>query len=192
VALTDRTDPAAVDNAIGLASFLLRDDPERWRHTQAVATRAEEFAGAVPQEQRDLLISAAYLHDIGYADDLRRTGFHPLDGGSHLRDDGHDPRLAALVAHHSGARFVAACRGLDREMAAFEFREDPLSDALTAADQTTGPNGRPMSVDDRLEDMLRRHGPDSPNAKVHVERGPYLRAAVQRTLQRLARLERRG
>jgi hypothetical protein len=49
-----------------------------------------------------------------------------------------------------------------------------LADALTYADQTTGPNGEPMTIEARISDMLRRHGPNSPNAKVHPERGPYL------------------
>jgi hypothetical protein len=40
----------------------------------------------------------------------------------------------------------------------------PVADALTYADQTTGPDGHQMDVADRLAEMLRRHGPDSPNA----------------------------
>ena len=90
-----------------------------------------------------------------------------------------------MVAHHSGARFVAAYRGLGRELAAFDFEENPLTDALTAADQTIGPNGRPMNVEDRMADMQARHGPESPNARADSERAPYLWAAVHRTLQRL-------
>jgi hypothetical protein len=39
-----------------------------------------------------------------------------------------------------------------------------VAEALTYADQTTGPDGHQMDVADRLAEMLRRHGPDSPNA----------------------------
>ncbi len=46
-----------------------------------------------------------------------------------------------------------------------------------------------MAVEDRLADMLRRHGPDSPNARAHDQRAPVIRAAVERTR---TRLERRG
>jgi hypothetical protein len=61
----------------------------------------------------------------------------------------------------------------------------PLPDALTYADQTTGPAGEPMAVEDRLADMLHRHGPDSPNARAHARRAPVIRAAVERTHMRL-------
>jgi hypothetical protein len=43
-----------------------------------------------------------------------------------------------------------------------------------------------MTVDDRIADMLRRHGPDSPNTAAHPMRGPLLRAAVARVERRLA------
>jgi hypothetical protein len=59
------------------------------------------------------------------------------------------------------------------------------ADALTYTDQTTAPDGQVMDVEDRLTEMLRRHGPDSPNARVHERRAPAMRAAVQCTEQRL-------
>jgi hypothetical protein len=66
-------------------------------------------------------------------------------------------------------------------------------DALTYADQTTGPVGEPMTIQQRLTDMLRRHGPDSPNARVHPDRGPYLLSVAQRVEDQLrARLGRPG
>ena len=78
--------------------------------------------------------AAAWLHDIGYSPELSHEGFHPLDGAAISRR-GH-PREAALVAHHSGARFVAELRGLAPELSAFRFVEDAVTDALTCADQT--------------------------------------------------------
>jgi len=42
-----------------------------------------------------------------------------------------------------------------------------------------------MDVEDRLADMLRRHGPDSPNARELAQRAPAIRAAVHRTELRL-------
>jgi len=51
-----------------------------------------------------------------------------------------------LVAHHSGSRFVARVRRLDDRLSEFDFVEDALSDALTVADNTAGPNGTVMTV----------------------------------------------
>ena len=180
-------DQLLIEKARGLAKKLLRKDlPERWRHTQGVATRAAELTATVAAQDRSVLISAAWLHDIGYAPAIRDTGFHPLDGGLHLRAHGWGDRLAALVAHHSGARFVPVERGFGLMMAEFDFEDNAVSDALTYADQTVGPNGRRMTVPYRIAEAISRHGPDSPNARARVDRVPYLLAVADRVEQRLA------
>ena len=99
-----------------LAFRVLRGDPDRWLHVQAVAARAAELRRAVPAAEGSLLVTAAWLHDICYSPALRETGFHPLDGARYLAGAGHLLE-AALVAHHSGARFVAEVRGLVAEPA---------------------------------------------------------------------------
>lgn len=168
------------------ARKLLRKDlPERWQHTLGVARRAAELSGAVRREEAPLLVAAAWLHDIGYSPELQLTGFHPIDGGLYLRERDWDPRLVALVAHHSGARYVPVDRGFADIMATFPFEESPLSDALTYADQTVGPSGVRMTVEYRIAEAITRHGPDSPNARARVERVPYLLAAAQRVRDRL-------
>ncbi len=86
------------------------------------------------------------------------------------------------MAHHSGARYVASARHLDTELAAFTYRQSALADALTVADQTAGPNGKLMTVDERLDDMLSRHGPDSHTAAAHPRREPYIHAATHRVV----------
>ena len=136
-------------------------------------------------EERDLLVAAAWLHDIGYSEQLTFTGFHPLDGARHLRETGNWD-LAVLVAHHSGARFIADYVGLGDELAVYPFAVTALTDALTAADQTVGPLGSRVPVEQRMADMLQRHGPHSPHAAIHRVRSRYLRAAVARTQRRLA------
>ncbi|MFG3588426.1 HD domain-containing protein [Streptomyces sp. NPDC047990] len=53
--------------AAELAESLLPPLGNRWLHTQAVAARAREVSAVVPEEERDLLVAAAWLHDLGYA-----------------------------------------------------------------------------------------------------------------------------
>ncbi len=171
-----------------LAHDLLGRLDGRWRHTQGVARAAAAATAAVPAEDRPVLLAAAWLHDIGYAAPLRRSGFHPLDGAWHLQEDHWPEPFAGLVAHHSAAGLVAAVRGLADRMRCFpaaRYAGGSLADALTFADQTTGPGGEVMDVEDRLADMLRRHGPDSAKARAHSQRAPAIRAAVHRTRQRL-------
>ena len=83
-------------------TLLRKPHYERWQHTKAVANQAVRVAVTVPSADRQTLVAAAWLHDIGYSPLIRHTGFHPLDGGLYLRDHGWDERLVCLVAHHSG------------------------------------------------------------------------------------------
>lgn len=165
------------------AERLLRNLPRKWAHTREVARHARWAAAGVPPERRDLLVAAAYLHDIGYADDIATTGFHPLDGARHLRDLGLSD-LACLVAHHSGAAVEAAHRGLGAELAEFPRPVDAVADAVTYADVTSGPTGDAVEPGDRLSEIVQRHGPDSIVATSRSEARPLLYAAVARTLRR--------
>lgn len=107
-----------------LASWL----PRRWAHVQAVAARAQR--ASVPGDA-DVLLAAAWLHDVGYSPTLTATGFHPLDGARHLRLEGFDDRLCGLVAYHSGAVIEAGMRGLDRQLQAeFAAETSEVADAL--------------------------------------------------------------
>ncbi|MFI9011394.1 HD domain-containing protein [Actinosynnema sp. NPDC053489] len=180
------TTPPYAEHAHDLAASLLGSTGDRWRHTAAVAARAAELSTTVTTGDRDLLVAAAWLHDIGYAPPVVDTGFHPLDGARHLDRLGWPRRIAALVAHHSGARFVATVLGLDVPLAAYPRETGPVADALTHADQTVDSRGRRVSIRDRLADMLDRHGPDSPNAKAHHLREPHLLAVARRVEARAA------
>ncbi len=54
--------------ASGQAEALLEPLGNRWAHVQAVAEQAGRIAPAVlPADERDTLVAAAWLHDIGYA-----------------------------------------------------------------------------------------------------------------------------
>src|SRR6476646_2282426 len=98
-------DPLVTRARVRAREILRKDMPERWQHTQGVARRAAELSVTVAEGARPLLVAAAWLHDIGYAPTLKRTGLHPLDGGLYLRKQRWDEALCALMAHHSGARF---------------------------------------------------------------------------------------
>lgn len=171
------------------ADALEDDAAGRLHHCAAVAAKAEELAVTVTASEAEVLIAAAWLHDIGYSEKLSDSGFHPLDGALYLRERGWPRTVCALVAHHSGSRFVARVIGLDDRLSEFEFVEDVVSDALTVADNTAGLNGMTMSLEDRLRDKSKRHGPGSPNARANPMRDDYIRAAAARVDRRLARVQ---
>jgi hypothetical protein len=156
----------------------------RWAHVQAAARQAGRVAAVLPAEDGDVLVAAAFLHDVGYAASLNRLGFHPVDGAHFLRRHGQE-WLACLVAHHSGARFEAEERSLVDELAAFPMENGPVMDALTFADMTIGPAGQPMTLDQRVDEILRRYPPDDLVHRAIVRARPLLQTAVERTWHRL-------
>jgi hypothetical protein len=89
------------------------------------------------------------------------------------------------VAYHSGARYVAGELGLLAALDRYPEERSPVSDVLTYADQTIGPNGERSTPAARMAEMLHRHGPDSVNARVQPARGPYLYTIVDRVQARL-------
>jgi putative nucleotidyltransferase with HDIG domain len=174
-----------VDAARAVAREQLFDLPTRWRHTAAVAARAAELSVTVAATERDLLIAAAWLHDIGYSPALHETGFHALDGALYLERHGWPQRVCSLVAHHSGAWFVARALGLQAALAGFTRELSAVSDALAYADQTVGPNGRRLPIRQRLAEAVARHGSGSAQAQVHGPRRAHLLAVAARVEQRL-------
>jgi hypothetical protein len=181
---TDRPASAAQplptpEEARRLAEQLLAELPRRLRHTLAVggtAGRIVERAG-LRGRTRDDALAAAYLHDVGYAEPLRRTGFHPLDGAHYLRGRGWE-LLARVVARHSQAHLQARALGLS--LASFPPRRGVVQDVVDYADARTGPDGQLFTPEERLREILARHGPDSVQGRVMARRAPYVRALVRR------------
>jgi hypothetical protein len=157
----------------------------RWAHSEAVALRALEIAAVLAPDDRDVLLAAAYLHDVGYAPGLIVHRFHPLDGALWLREQRLE-RLACLVAHHTGARFEAEAHGLTDEIAAFHDEQSAVSDALAYSDLTTGPAGERVTPAQRLAEIERRYGAASPVVRALANASDTLRGMVERTEKRLA------
>lgn len=122
-----------------------------------------------PQLRADL-VTAASLHDIGYAHPI--TGFHPIDGARFLVSKGFSGLVCHLVAHHTASSIEAEERGLS--LSAFdELGLDVTSThgpadiglahgILWWADLTTGPDGEEIDVADRLKEICERYGPNDP------------------------------
>jgi hypothetical protein len=141
----------------------------------------------VPAADRELLIAAAYVHDIGYAVELRESGFHPLDGARWLRARGEE-RLACLVAHHSGAWFEADARGLADALGEFPEEQSPTGDVLTYCDLTSDPEGFEVTPSVRLAEIGSRYGGDSDVARGMDAAGQALAALIARTEDRIAHI----
>jgi hypothetical protein len=158
----------------------------RWRHTVGVAERAKVVGGALARDEADLLLAAAYVHDVGYAPELAQTGFHPVDGARFLRAAGHG-RLAGLVAHHSRADVEAKERGLQEVLSEFEDERSVVSQALTFCDLTTDTEGRPVEARNRLAEIRERYGAASLEGRALAGATADLMRDVEAVERRLAK-----
>ena len=133
-------------------------------------------------ENAGLVEAAAWLHDVGYAPHLARTGFHPLDGARYLRDEEHaDDMLCRLVAHHPCAIVEAEERGLAGQLLSeFQPPRGDLTGALIYCDMTTSPDGACTGVEERLAEILTRYGPGHLVTRAITRSEPQLAGAVAR------------
>jgi predicted hydrolase (HD superfamily) len=177
-----------VDQAAEIAERVLAGHlPRRWTHVRAVAAKAAMVAPVLEPSDQDVLIAAAWLHDVGYAPDVASTGLHALDGGRWLLRNGVSARIASLVAHHSCALFEAEERGLADVLAAEFVQEHSVTaDALWYSDMTTGPDGQSLTVRERLAEVRTRYGAEHIVTRFWERAEPALLAATDRTEALLA------
>lgn len=147
--------------AMMIAKELLDGLDRRWLHVVRVATEADKLASTIFDDysEGEVFVMAAWLHDIGYAPPLAKTGFHHLDGATYLEERG-EHRLACLVAHHSSGAQEAHLRGFDQEMSRFPDEPGLIADCLTYCDLSNGPEGQPMELNQRIDEVERRYGRD--------------------------------
>jgi putative nucleotidyltransferase with HDIG domain len=152
----------------------------RWAHVRGVAAAAELMIADLDASDADAVVAAAWLHDVGYAPSVARTGFHSVDGAKLVRESGFSELVVSLVAFHSGAEFEAHERGQESLLAAFTPPPQGLLDKVTYCDLTTGPDGTPICAKDRIAEVLHRYGADDlVHRAMTAARAPLL-AAVAR------------
>jgi hypothetical protein len=152
---------------------LLEPLGKRWLHTLGVVKRAGEVGEVLSWTDADLLVAAAYLHDVGYAPELQETGLHPLDGARFIRSSGHE-RLAGLVAFHGSAVVEAEERGLRSELAEFTDERSVLSRALTYCDLTIDRDGQRIEPAARISEIRKRYGAGAPEVRALDRSEPAL------------------
>jgi hypothetical protein len=178
--LTSTNTTAVESKAAALANRLLGEIGTRLAHSARVALEADSVSELLDAPWRSAIVDAAWLHDIGYSDEVASTGFHPLDGARWLKDHGWPIEVCQLVAWHTAASVEGALRGLEETLAA-EFDPPPAlaTAALAWADLTSSTTGERSTVADRLADILRRYPSDSVVHRAIVEATPMLLESAQ-------------
>jgi hypothetical protein len=131
---------------------------------------------------REVLVTAAWLHDIGYAPGVVDTGFRPLDGARYLAGLGVPERVVNLVARNSYAILEAQFRGIGGVVACFPDERGVLRDALWYCDLTTSPDGESVSARERITEIKARYGPSHiVTSSLPAERQSYLAPSSARS-----------
>lgn len=153
----------------------------RRSHSLEVGRKAEAVAILVAPHLRTDLVTAAYLHDVGYGH--RDQGFHPLDGARLLESLGYSRAVCHLVAHHTASVVEARRRGIELSEYDRYTIDDPdirwADQVLWWADMTTSPTGETVAVDARIAEIATRYGSDHVVTQSIREATPQLIAACQ-------------
>jgi putative nucleotidyltransferase with HDIG domain len=170
-----------VRDAEALTRRLLADDSDRLAHCRYAAAIAEAAADALDVQDGDVLVAAAWLHDIGYAPSVAHTGFHPLDGALHLASEGWPDQTVLLVAHHSYAAILAPYFEVEHQLAVLDHVPGDAEDILTYADLRSGPTGMGALPQQRIAAIRAQHAGGSV-VPPEVREGRYrlLLAAAER------------
>lgn len=170
--------------AEGLAREWVSGLGRRWAHLYAVGLLAQETRVLTP-DLPSVVVEAAWVHDIGYADPLHDTGMHAIDGARALLRFGAPVDVVALVAHHTGAVYEAEERGVADQLGDLPVPNDADLDALTLLDLVVAPGGELTSPEARIEEILSRYGVDDPVHRAVMRSGPALLASAVRARSRL-------
>lgn len=187
-----------VDRCVGVAGarqiatgLLAESLPRRWAHTLSVASAAAELAKVLAPNAAAEIVTAAWLHDIGYAPQLVNTGFHPVDGAAYLTRYAQTrqrirPEVIALVAHHTGAEYEARERGLQDILASYHVPDADWLAILSCADLVTGPEGATVDPADRISEVLTRYPVDHPVHRAITQSANMLITESRRVLDAAA------
>jgi HD superfamily phosphodiesterase len=139
-----------------LARHLLATQDQRLRHVAGAARAAIHVASRMAALPSPQIVAAAWLHDIGYSEQVRASGFHPLDGADYLEGHGWDALVVRLVAHHSHALVVAPYYGVEQDLLRFSPIHGLTADVLAYADLVSGLDGTGVTVASRIAELRSR------------------------------------
>lgn len=171
------------EQASKLASEYLSCLGRRWNHVRTVGQLADGLVAA-DMVSADVA-AAAWLHDLGYAEELSSTGLHALDGAAFLAVEGAPGPVVGLVARHTGAAFEAEERGLGAELEAMPAADPAELDVLTLLDLVSAPDGSLTDPETRIAEILSRYPVSSPVHRAVSRSRDELLASSERARTRL-------
>lgn len=175
------------DQVLQLVQTVFSGEPARLAHILTVATQvrttAQQLAGGSGTPDVDLAYRSALLHDIGYAEALYDTGFHPIDGAQYLQRKGYAD-IADFIICHSNSPEQALLRGLP----AISVSRHIIADLITYWDVQVTQGGKLVSYTERMEDIRKRYGEESPVWEAHTQAEPRIHAIMDHINELITRV----
>ncbi len=155
--------------------------PSAWERSSLAAAQAARVVEALDRPRGEMIISAAWLHAIGEAPSIPRTGFAAVDGAVHLLAEGWPTPVVNLVAHQGQARLIAPAYDATERLALFDRIQGWPSDILDYS-ITMSLTGSPEADPETCVRLAARALPPSLRitARDRAERERRLRRAVDR------------
>lgn len=159
--------------------------PMRWKHDREVIKRAHEVLAAVDEDDYDVLLTVAALHDVGFAPEAGDSDFPPLAGARFLRALGTPLRICRLVANSVSCRIEGELRGYVSDYEEWPDEVTPVRDAFWYCCATSSADGRKIELQERLERWPTQYADEPVVAEfARLARRPLMEA-VARTEARL-------
>ena len=113
--------------------LLATEAPASWTRSEKAATHADHAVTTLGRPRGEVMVAAAWLHGIGDAPAIQRTGFAPVDGAVRLLAEGWPTPVVSLVAHQAQSRLVAPAYDATERLALFDRIQGWPSDILDYA-----------------------------------------------------------
>ena len=132
------------------------------------------------------LLELAKLHDIGYSEKVKDTGFHPYDGYKYISGFVSDDILNGVLLHTNARELSEYCT--DSKIRNFYklmgrrfllTRRMFFIEAITYCDITTDSKGNKVTISKRLEEINQRYGEEDYRAKVFKNNIDYYNELVE-------------
>lgn len=163
-------------------------ETNRYKHILGVVNRLQDLLPKLPisNQQRIELLNAAFLHDIGYSDQLNKLSFHPLDGAIYAQRIGYAKPVVSAVLFHSCAYDQMKMYRNDlseyMERNYLDLTDEDLFfiKVITYCDLHTSPTGENITLDYRISEVVDRYGVDHDVSKFMLACEPKFRKIVDK------------